>query len=71
MAHGYLVHEFLSISNKREDDYRGNFENRMKFALNIVKKVRGAISENTILLARFLQLIMPIMAGMNISQLAF
>jgi NADH:flavin oxidoreductases, Old Yellow Enzyme family len=53
MAHGYLVHEFLSpISNKREDDYGGNFENRMKFALNIVKKVRGAISENTILLAR-------------------
>ena len=53
MAHGYLVHEFLSpISNKREDAYGGNLENRMKFALNIVKKVRDVISENTILLVR-------------------
>jgi 2,4-dienoyl-CoA reductase-like NADH-dependent reductase (Old Yellow Enzyme family) len=53
MAHGYLVHEFLSpISNKREDDYGGNLENRMKFALNIVKKVRDVISENMILLVR-------------------
>ena len=53
MAHGYLVHEFLSpISNIREDDYGGNFKNRIKFALNIVKKVRDAISENTILLVR-------------------
>jgi 2,4-dienoyl-CoA reductase-like NADH-dependent reductase (Old Yellow Enzyme family) len=53
MAHGYLVHEFLSpISNTREDDYGGNFENRIKFALNIVKKVRDVISENMILLVR-------------------
>ena len=53
MAHGYLVHEFLSpISNIREDEYGGNFENRIKFALNIVKKVREVISENTILLVR-------------------
>ena len=53
MAHGYLVHEFLSpISNKREDAYGGNLENRMKFALNIVKKERDVLSENTILLVR-------------------
>ena len=53
MAHGYLVHEFLSpISNKRQDDYGGSFENRIRFALNIVKKVRDVISENIILLVR-------------------
>ena len=53
MAHGYLVHEFLSpISNKRQDNYGGSFDNRIRFALNIVKKVRDAISENTLLLVR-------------------
>ena len=53
MAHGYLVHEFLSpISNKRTDIYGGSFENRIRFASNIVKKVREEISENIILLVR-------------------
>jgi len=37
-AHGYLVHEFLSpISNKRNDQYGGSFENRTQIALDIVR----------------------------------
>jgi len=53
MAHGYLVHEFLSpISNKRQDDFGGKLENRMRFAINIVEKVRNVISKNMILLVR-------------------
>lgn len=41
MAHGYLLHEFLSpFSNKRTDDYGGSFENRTKFPLMIAKAVR-------------------------------
>ena len=40
-AHGYLLHEFLSpLSNKRQDAYGGNFENRCRFVLETVKAIR-------------------------------
>jgi 2,4-dienoyl-CoA reductase-like NADH-dependent reductase (Old Yellow Enzyme family) len=40
-AHGYLLHEFLSpLSNKRTDGYGGSFENRTRFAREIVQSVR-------------------------------
>ena len=42
-AHGYLLHEFLSpLSNKREDDYGGSFENRTRLCREIVAAVRGS-----------------------------
>ena len=41
MAHGYLLHEFLSpLSNRREDGYGGNLENRMRLPLRVVEAVR-------------------------------
>lgn len=42
-AHGYLIHEFLSpLSNKRDDEYGGSLENRMRFPLEIFDAVRAA-----------------------------
>jgi 2,4-dienoyl-CoA reductase-like NADH-dependent reductase (Old Yellow Enzyme family) len=42
-AHGYLIHEFLSpLSNKREDDYGGSFENRTRLCREIVRAVRSS-----------------------------
>jgi 2,4-dienoyl-CoA reductase-like NADH-dependent reductase (Old Yellow Enzyme family) len=42
-AHGYLVHEFLSpLSNRREDEYGGSLENRMRFPLEVFDAVREA-----------------------------
>jgi len=42
-AHGYLLHQFLSpLSNRREDDYGGSLENRMRFPLEVFDAVRGA-----------------------------
>ncbi|MGV9881364.1 NADH:flavin oxidoreductase/NADH oxidase [Streptomyces sp. NPDC003006] len=41
-AHGYLVGEFLSPhSNKRTDAYGGSYENRTRFALEVVDAVRA------------------------------
>lgn len=42
-AHGYLLHEFLSPkSNKRTDEYGGNFDNRVRFLLEITEAVEKA-----------------------------
>lgn len=47
MAHGYLLHEFLSpLSNQRKDEYGGSLENRMRFPMRVAKAVRAAWPEN-------------------------
>ena len=41
MAHGYLLHEFLSpLSNRREDEYGGSLAGRMRFPLEVARAVR-------------------------------
>jgi 2,4-dienoyl-CoA reductase-like NADH-dependent reductase (Old Yellow Enzyme family) len=43
-AHGYLITQFMSpYTNKRTDEYGGDFEGRMRFALRVVEGVRGAV----------------------------
>ncbi|MFP4158874.1 MAG: FAD-dependent oxidoreductase [Desulfobacterales bacterium] len=40
-AHGYLLTQFLSaISNQRTDEYGGSFQNRARFAIEVVREVR-------------------------------
>ncbi|HZS84508.1 MAG TPA: NADH:flavin oxidoreductase/NADH oxidase [Stellaceae bacterium] len=42
-AHGYLLHQFLSpFSNRREDEYGGSLENRMRFPLEVAAALRAA-----------------------------
>lgn len=41
-AHGYLLHQFLSpLANKREDEYGGSLENRMRFSIEVFDAVRA------------------------------
>lgn len=43
-AHGYLITNFLSShTNDRTDEYGGSLQNRMRFALEVVAAVRGAV----------------------------
>ena len=49
-AHGYLISQFLSpLTNKRQDQWGGSIENRMRFLLEIYQAVRAATSENFII----------------------
>jgi len=44
MAHGYLLHSFLSpLSNKRTDDYGGSLENRSRLPLRVVAAVKAEL----------------------------
>ncbi len=41
MAHGYLLHEFLSpLTNRRTDDFGGSLENRLGFPVSVARAVR-------------------------------
>ena len=52
-AHGYLAHEFLSpLSNHRQDQYGGGFENRIRFTLETVAAVREVWPERLPLFLR-------------------
>ena len=43
-AHGYLISQFLSpYTNRRTDGYGGSLENRMRFALEVCRKVRESV----------------------------
>jgi 2,4-dienoyl-CoA reductase-like NADH-dependent reductase (Old Yellow Enzyme family) len=52
-AHGYLIHEFCSpLANQRTDEYGGSFENRIRFAADVVEAVRAVIPESMPLFLR-------------------
>ena len=52
-AHGYLLHEFLSpLANRRDDDYGGPLENRMRLILDVAHAVRAALPPAMIVGAR-------------------
>ncbi|MEJ2361612.1 MAG: NADH:flavin oxidoreductase/NADH oxidase [Gammaproteobacteria bacterium] len=53
MAHGYLLHEFLSpLSNRRDDQYGGSLENRMRLPLRVTAAVREVWPANLPLFVR-------------------
>lgn len=49
-AHGYLINQFLSPhTNRRDDEYGGSLEGRLRFALQVVEGVRRALGPRRIL----------------------
>jgi 2,4-dienoyl-CoA reductase-like NADH-dependent reductase (Old Yellow Enzyme family) len=52
-AHGYLLHEFYSpLSNERNDEYGGSFENRIRMLLQVVDAVREVMPPSMPLFVR-------------------
>lgn len=48
-AHGYLIHQFLSpLSNVRSDEFGGSFEHRIRFLIEIVKRVQQEITHQSL-----------------------
>lgn len=47
MAHAYTLSSALSMSNKREDEYGGNFQGRMKLPVEVYLAVRNEVGEKT------------------------
>jgi 2,4-dienoyl-CoA reductase-like NADH-dependent reductase (Old Yellow Enzyme family) len=53
VAHGYLLHQFMSaISNQRDDEYGGTAEKRMRFPLEVFEAVREVVPRELALGAR-------------------
>jgi len=50
---GYLISSFLSpLTNKRNDEYGGSFENRIKFGLEVTRAVRETVGKDFPVIAR-------------------
>lgn len=53
MAHGYLLFGFLSpFSNRRTDRYGGSLENRMRFPLDVLRRVQEAVGDRAAVTVR-------------------
>ncbi len=52
-SEGYLINQFISPrTNDRDDQWGGSFENRTRFALEIVKQTRAAVGPDFIIIFR-------------------
>ncbi|AEM78955.1 FAD-dependent oxidoreductase [Thermoanaerobacter wiegelii] len=53
-AHGYLIGQFMSPrTNRRVDKYGGSFERRMRFPLEIIRRIKEAVGEDYPISFRF------------------
>ena len=52
-VHGYLINQFLSpVTNKREDSWGGSLDNRMRFLLEVYRRIRETVGKDYPVLAR-------------------
>lgn len=69
-SEGYLINQFIAAkTNQRQDRYGGTTENRMRFPIEIVQKVREAVGEDFIIIYR-LSMLDLVEGGSDFDQIA-
>jgi 2,4-dienoyl-CoA reductase (NADPH2) len=52
-SEGYLINEFIAArTNKRTDEWGGSYENRTRFAIEIVRRIRERVGDDFIIIYR-------------------
>ncbi|MBX9899246.1 MAG: NADPH-dependent 2,4-dienoyl-CoA reductase [Burkholderiaceae bacterium] len=52
-SEGYLINEFIAArTNQRDDQFGGSYENRIRFPLEIVRRIREKVGTNFIIMYR-------------------
>ncbi len=52
-SEGYLINQFIAArTNQRQDEWGGDFEHRIRFAVDIVRSIRAAVGEKFIIIYR-------------------
>lgn len=52
-SEGYFINQFLAArTNQRDDDWGGSYENRMRLAVDVVRRVRESVGEQFIIIYR-------------------
>lgn len=52
-SEGYFINQFIALrTNQREDDWGGEYDNRIRFAVEVVKRVRQRVGTNFIIIYR-------------------
>ncbi|MCV5445541.1 NADPH-dependent 2,4-dienoyl-CoA reductase, partial [Escherichia coli] len=52
-SEGYLINEFLTLrTNQRNDQWGGDYPNRMRFAVEVVRAVRERVGNDFIIIYR-------------------
>ena len=52
-SEGYFINQFTALrTNQRDDEWGGSFENRIKFGVEVVRRIRQAVGEHFIIIFR-------------------
>jgi 2,4-dienoyl-CoA reductase (NADPH2) len=52
-SEGYFINQFTALrTNQRDDEWGGAYENRIKFGVDVVRRIRKAVGDNFIIIFR-------------------
>ena len=67
-SEGYFLNQFIvTRTNQRDDEWGGSYDNRTRLAIEVVKRVRAAVSEKFIIIYR-LSMLDLVPEGSNLSE---